>query len=239
MASAVEETLLKGGIEEIRDEEHAGSDDDDSSVSSCGDCTDPSHDHHGHQHAGGFHPQRRVLNRGEKKARKQLIGKLDMKLMPQVKRLTLRRGQQIFAIDLPEVYQCSDNEFVVFGEVRAQNSDIFQQYANAMMQRQGGKPMAGPEDLDEEQAERMLAQLERDNPAAVRAAKATLNLPTEDITETAHDDSAALSSPLPEGVDEKDVAIVMSQASVSRQRAIDELFKQKGDIVNAIMELTM
>lgn len=41
------------------------------------------------------------------------------------------------------------------------------------------------------------------------------------------------------GVPEKDIEIVMSQASVSKARAIRALKNNKNDIVNAIMELTL
>lgn len=41
------------------------------------------------------------------------------------------------------------------------------------------------------------------------------------------------------GVEEKDIELVMSQANVSRGRAIKALKKTENDIVNAIMDLTM
>merc|ERR1719387_531329 len=41
------------------------------------------------------------------------------------------------------------------------------------------------------------------------------------------------------GVEPKDVELVMSQAGVSRAKAVTALKKNDGDIVNAIMELTM
>jgi nascent polypeptide-associated complex subunit alpha len=41
------------------------------------------------------------------------------------------------------------------------------------------------------------------------------------------------------GLEEKDIELVMSQASVSRAKAVTALKKTNGDIVNAIMELTM
>jgi nascent polypeptide-associated complex subunit alpha len=41
------------------------------------------------------------------------------------------------------------------------------------------------------------------------------------------------------GVEEKDIELVMSQANVSRARAIKALKKTENDIVNAIMDLTM
>ena len=41
------------------------------------------------------------------------------------------------------------------------------------------------------------------------------------------------------GVEPKDVELVMSQAGVSRSKAVKALKTNDGDIVNAIMELTM
>lgn len=42
-----------------------------------------------------------------------------------------------------------------------------------------------------------------------------------------------------EGVEAKDIELVMTQASVSRAKAIKALKMADGDIVSAIMELTM
>ncbi len=41
------------------------------------------------------------------------------------------------------------------------------------------------------------------------------------------------------GVEEKDIELVMSQANVTRTKAIKALKKTENDIVNAIMDLTM
>jgi nascent polypeptide-associated complex subunit alpha len=41
------------------------------------------------------------------------------------------------------------------------------------------------------------------------------------------------------GVEAKDIELVMSQAAVSRAKAVKALKANDGDIVNAIMELTM
>merc|ERR1712183_960941 len=43
----------------------------------------------------------------------------------------------------------------------------------------------------------------------------------------------------PAGVEEKDIELVMSQANVSRGKAVKALKNNQNDIVNAIMELTM
>merc|ERR1719305_559009 len=42
-----------------------------------------------------------------------------------------------------------------------------------------------------------------------------------------------------EGVEDKDIELVMSQANVSRSKAVKALKNNSNDIVNAIMELTM
>ena len=41
------------------------------------------------------------------------------------------------------------------------------------------------------------------------------------------------------GVEDKDIELVMSQANVSRTKAVKALKNNANDIVNAIMELTM
>ena len=41
------------------------------------------------------------------------------------------------------------------------------------------------------------------------------------------------------GVEPKDIELVMTQASVTRSKAVKALKKAEGDIVSAIMELTM
>ena len=42
-----------------------------------------------------------------------------------------------------------------------------------------------------------------------------------------------------EGVDSKDIELVMTQAGVGRAKAVGALKASNGDIVSAIMELTM
>ncbi len=41
------------------------------------------------------------------------------------------------------------------------------------------------------------------------------------------------------GVEQKDIELVMTQANVSRSKAVKALKNAEGDIVSAIMELTM
>lgn len=60
--------------------------------------------------------------------------------------------------------------------------------------------------------------------------------PAEDDGEDLDDDEEEVDDT---GLEQKDIDLVMSQASVSRAKAVKALKKNEGDIVNAIMELTM
>merc|ERR1719379_1761185 len=62
-------------------------------------------------------------------------------------------------------------------------------------------------------------------------AKAAEKPPIEELDDAAEVDET--------GVEPKDVDLVMSQAGVSRSKAVKALKTNDGDIVNAIMELTM
>ena len=56
-------------------------------------------------------------------------------------------------------------------------------------------------------------------------------MPEEDDEDDAEVDAS--------GVEDKDIELVMSQANVSRSKAVKALKNNANDIVNAIMELTM
>lgn len=71
---------------------------------------------------------------------------------------------------------------------------------------------------------------------------------TPDVSNITPSTPSAVSQPIPEesdeevdegGIEAKDIELVMSQASVSRARAVKALKNNQNDIVNAIMELTM
>lgn len=68
----------------------------------------------------------------------------------------------------------------------------------------------------------------RPEPEAAQAAGAAAGPADDDDEEV--DDS---------GVEQKDIELVMTQANVSRAKAIKALKNAEGDIVSAIMELTM
>jgi len=88
------------------------------------------------------------------------------------------------------------------------------------------------EDLSQQaqvQAAEKFKEPEPVNPAVsdtkVEAADAEVSDDDEEVDET--------------GVEEKDIELVIQQSNVSRNKAIKALKKNDGDIVNAIMELTM
>jgi nascent polypeptide-associated complex subunit alpha len=71
---------------------------------------------------------------------------------------------------------------------------------------------------------------------------------TPDVSNIMVNTPSAVSQPIPEdsdeevdegGIEPKDIELVMSQASVSRAKAVKALKNNQNDIVNAIMELTM
>ena len=60
--------------------------------------------------------------------------------------------------------------------------------------------------------------------------------PAEKAAEAEEDDGEEVDD---SNLDPKDIELVMSQAQVSRSKAVKALSHNNGDIVNAIMELTM
>lgn len=160
----------------------------------------------------------RTMNRSEKKARKALL-KLGLKPLTNVYRVTMRKGKNhIFAIANAEVFKSpfGDNSYIVFGIPQLENNGLAQALAGmAQQQQQQGSSSYGQQ-TEEELPEASKLKIEED----------------EEGKEESEE-------PLPEGLDEKDVRIVMEQAKVSRTEAIANLKKHNFDIVNTIMELTM
>merc|ERR1712211_216373 len=150
-------------------------------------------------------------SRGEKKARK-IMSKLGLKQVTGVSRVTIRKSKNIlFVINKPDVYKNpASDTYIVFGEAKIE--DLSQQ---AQMQA----------------AEKFKAA-EVPQPTEMGASGTTgpSAIPEED-----EDDGEVDAS----GVEDKDIELVMSQANVSRSKAVKALKNNANDIVNAIMELTM
>jgi nascent polypeptide-associated complex subunit alpha len=77
-----------------------------------------------------------------------------------------------------------------------------------------------------------IADVENLKPPSIIQNVNRLQPPQEEEEESGGEEDAT-------GVEEKDIELVMSQANVSRNKAIKALKKADNDLVNAIMELTM
>lgn len=151
-------------------------------------------------------------SRSEKKARK-LFQKLGLKQVQGVSRVCIRKSKNIlFVINKPDVFKSPGSDtYLVFGEAKIE--DLSQhaqlQAAEAVRAAGGGGSMFQP------------TQAARQKPAAAAAEESEGE--EEDAT----------------GMEEKDIELVMSQANVSRNKAIRALKNASNDIVNAIMDLTV
>jgi len=148
-------------------------------------------------------------SRGEKKARK-IMSKLGLKQITGVNRVTIRKSKNIlFVITKPDVYKNPASDTYVVFG-EAKIEDLSQQAQMAAAEK-----FKAPD-----------VPSSSDNPTAA-------NLQST-IPEESDDEEVDAS-----GVEEKDIELVMSQANVSRSKAIKALKKTDNDIVNAIMDLTM
>jgi len=156
-------------------------------------------------------------SRQEKKARKS-IAKLGLKQVPGITRVVIKKSKtMLFAINKPEVFQNANSDtYVVFGEAKVEDLGANQQY-------QAAKQL---EKAQQEAAARQAAA------AVTQTAKPT-ELIEDDVEEV---DDADVDT---EGLEDKDIDLVVQQANCSKAKAVKSLRNNNGDIVNAIMELTM
>lgn len=148
-------------------------------------------------------------SRGEKKARK-IMSKLGLKPVQGVSRVTIRKSKNIlFVINKPDVYKNPASDTYIVFG-EAKIEDLSQQAQVAAAEK-----FKAPEV----------------SPATEQGGGAAIVAPIQEESEEEDVDDS--------GVEEKDVELVMSQANVSRAKAIKALKNNQNDIVNAIMELTM
>lgn len=180
------------------------------------------HDHHhhenGHGHDGECAEHEAGLNadlisrakqsRSEKKARKALC-KLGLKQVNGIAQVTIRRKKNVlFIINRPDVYVNSSSETYI----------IFGE--------------ARIEDTEERAKQEAAKHFMETSDSTVRNLAKT---PADAaVAELASDDEKVDESSL----SEKDIELVMSQAGVTRSRAVRALVQNDNDIVNAIMALT-
>lgn len=160
--------------------------------------------------ASGPQVQVNKQSRQEKKARKS-IAKLGLKPVTGVTRVAIRKTKSmLFVINKPEVFKnAASDTYVVFGEAKIE--DLSQQAQMAAARKfQEAQEVA--------QKAKQLAQ-----PEAIIEEEEEEDDEDVDMTD----------------VLEKDVELVVQQANCSRAKAVKALKGNDGDIVNAIMELTM
>ncbi|KAL1188952.1 Nascent polypeptide-associated complex subunit alpha-like protein 3 [Cardamine amara subsp. amara] len=147
-------------------------------------------------------------SRSEKKSRKAML-KLGMKPITGVSRVTVKKSKNIlFVISKPDVFKSPASETYVIFG-EAKIEDL-----SSQLQSQAAEQFKAP-DLSN-----MISKGETSNAAAAAAAQ---------------DDDEEVDE---EGVEPKDIELVMTQAGVSKPRAVKALKAADGDIVSAIMELT-
>ncbi|RWA05087.1 hypothetical protein EKO27_g10017 [Xylaria grammica] len=153
-----------------------------------------------------------IHSRNEKKARKA-IEKLHLTRVTGITRVTLRRPKNIlFVINNPEVYKSpNSNTYIVFGEAKIEDlNSAAQQAAAQSLAAQGGEHDHAGHDHSHGDAGK-----------AVESA--------EDKKDDDDDDEEVDA----DGLEDKDIELVMTQASVSRTKAIKALKENDNDICNA------
>ncbi|ROW10152.1 hypothetical protein VMCG_01614 [Cytospora schulzeri] len=156
-----------------------------------------------------------VHSRNEKKARKA-IEKLHLTRIPGITRVTLRRPKNIlFVINSPEVYKSpNSNTYIVFGEAKIEDLNASAQAAAAQQ----------------------LAQAEHDHAGHDHGESSKAVEGGEAKKEEEEDDGEEVDA---EGIEDKDIELVMTQANVSRNKAVKALKENDNDIVNSIMALSI
>ncbi|KAL7752241.1 GAL4 enhancer protein [Sorochytrium milnesiophthora] len=160
----------------------------------------------------------RMQTRGEKKARKVFEG-MGLKAVNGVNRVVFRRPRnELIIINNPEVFKSSTADvYIVYGEATVGNAGINPAAAAAAAAAGGGGgqfPGFGTTN-------------------DIRAS----NNDNEEAPELAEDDDDEEVDET--GVDPKDIEMVTSQANVSRAKAVKAIKKNDGDIINAIMQLSL
>ncbi|XP_022139182.1 nascent polypeptide-associated complex subunit alpha-like protein 2 [Momordica charantia] len=150
-------------------------------------------------------------SRSEKKSRKAML-KLGMKPVTGVSRVTIKRTKNIlFFISKPDVFKSPNSEtYVIFGEAKIED-------LSSQLQTQAAQQFKMPD------MGHVMGKSDISGGAAAGGALA------EEEEEEEVDES---------GVEPRDIDLVMTQAGVSRSKAVKALKTHDGDIVSAIMELT-
>ncbi|OIT22285.1 PREDICTED: nascent polypeptide-associated complex subunit alpha-like protein 2 [Nicotiana attenuata] len=148
-------------------------------------------------------------SRSEKKSRRAML-KLGMKPLTGVSRVTIKRTKNVlFCISKPDIFKSAHSEtYVIFGEAKIED-------LSSQLQTQAAQQFRMPD---------MGSVMSKSNVSPSIAAAEADEEAEEEVDET--------------GVEPRDIELVMTQAGVSRSKAVKALKTNNGDIVSAIMELT-
>ncbi|KAK1750235.1 nascent polypeptide-associated complex [Echria macrotheca] len=149
-----------------------------------------------------------IHSRNEKKARKAME-KLHLTRVQGITRVTLRRPKNIlFVINNPEVYKSpNSNTYIVFGEAKIED-------LNASAQAAAAQQLASQ-------------TVEHDHAGHSHDHK-------HESKEEEEDDGEEVDA---DGIEDKDIELVMTQANVSRKKAIKALKENDNDIRSAALKL--
>ncbi|GHP05131.1 hypothetical protein PPROV_000388300 [Pycnococcus provasolii] len=210
--------MAKEEIEEIVDGQVDDEDDDD-------DLSDDDEEETGDAAAGSGKSKQ---SRSEKKSRKAMQ-KLGMKPLPGVQRVTIKKSKNIlFVISKPDVFKSPNSDtYIIFGEAKIED-------LSAQAQASAAEQFKAP---DAAALAKALAGAQGGAAAALAGAAGGAAPSSSAGKEAAADDDDEEVDET--GVEAKDIELVMTQAGVSRSKAVRALKASDGDIVSAIMELTM
>ena len=160
-------------------------------------------------------------SRAEKKARKT-VQKLGLKPVTGISRVTIKKPKStLFVIANPDVFKNpSSDTYIIFGQAVVENTQEAA-LSQAAKQAYDGAGLGG---IDA---------------AAAAAAANTSAAPAAGSGAAASGSGAPAAEGDEAGVQATDIELVMSQTNTTRAQAVAALKKNKGDIVNAIMELTV
>ncbi|KAH8089017.1 NAC domain-containing protein [Filobasidium floriforme] len=167
------------------------------------------------------------LSKNEKKSRKALEG-LGLKKVEGITRVTLRRPRGVLMVVAnPEVYKSPYTDcYIVFGEAKLEDNSsaaqiaAAQQVAASQQAAQASLASGGFGPDHPQTLEDLLREAEAGEDGA----------PELVSSDDKKDDKPASSDVEP---DEKDIKLVMEQASVEREKAVKAIKEADGDLINA------
>ncbi|GAB2221838.1 hypothetical protein Droror1_Dr00013029 [Drosera rotundifolia] len=141
--------------------------------------------------------------------------KLGMKPVTGVSRVTIKRTKNmLFFISKPDVFKSPNSDtYVIFGEAKIED-------LSSQLQSQAAQQFRMPD----------MGSIMAPSEASAAALQEAATMQEAALQEEEEVDDT--------GVEPRDIDLVMTQAGVSRSKAVKALKANSGDIVSAIMELT-